>query len=48
MAILIKSTKYFGKEIKGKTTTLWDVYKSKLQVFVDATTGEVIGGDGIW
>lgn len=22
--------------------------KSKLQVFVDATTGEVIGGDGIW
>ncbi len=33
MAILIKSTKYFGKEIKGKTTTLWDVYKSKLQVY---------------
>jgi hypothetical protein len=31
--ILIKSTKYFGKEIKGKTITLWDTFKSKLQVY---------------
>jgi len=31
MVILIKSTKYFGKEIKGKTTTLWKEYKSKIQ-----------------
>jgi hypothetical protein len=31
--ILIKSTKYFGKEIKGKTTTLWDAFKSKLQAY---------------
>ena len=29
--ILIKSTKYYGKEIKGKTTTLWNEYKSKIQ-----------------
>ena len=31
MVILIKSTKYFGKEIKGKTTTLWNEYKFKIQ-----------------
>ncbi len=33
MVILIKCTKYYGKEIKGKTTTLWNEYKSKLQVY---------------
>ena len=31
MVILVKSTKYFGKEIKGNTTTLWKEYKSKIQ-----------------
>ena len=31
MVILVKSTKYFGKEVKGKTITLWQDYKSKLQ-----------------
>ena len=31
MVILVKSTKYFGQEIKGKTTTLWDVYKARIQ-----------------
>ena len=31
MVILVRSTKYFGQEIKGSTTTLWDVYKSRIQ-----------------
>lgn len=31
MVILVKSTKYFGKEINGKTTTLWVEYKTKIQ-----------------
>ena len=31
MVILVKSTKYFGKEINGKTTTLWVEYKPKIQ-----------------
>ena len=31
MVILVKSTKYFGKEVKGQTTTLWNEYKFKLQ-----------------
>ena len=29
--ILIKSTQFFGKEIKGKTRTLWKEYKTKIQ-----------------
>ena len=29
--ILVKSTKFFGQEIKGKTITLWDNYKSRIQ-----------------
>jgi len=28
---LVKSTKFFGKEKKGTTTTLWDAYKSRIQ-----------------
>lgn len=31
VVILIKSTKYFGQEIKGKTTTIWDIYSSKIE-----------------
>ena len=31
MVILIRSTKYFGKEKKGTITTLWDEYKSRIQ-----------------
>ena len=31
MVILIKSTKFFGKEKKGAITTLWDEYKPKIQ-----------------
>mgnify|MGYP002624147128 CR=1 FL=1 len=31
MVILIRSTKYFGKEQKGTITTLWDEYKPKIQ-----------------
>ena len=31
MAKLVKSTKFFGNEKKGETTTLWDVYKSRIQ-----------------
>ena len=31
MVILVRSTKYFGQEIKGNTTTLWDAYKSRIQ-----------------
>ena len=31
MAILIRSTKYFGQEIKGSTITLWDAYKARIQ-----------------
>ena len=31
MVILIRSTKYYGQEIKGATTTIWDAYKSKFQ-----------------
>ena len=29
--ILVKSTQYFGREIKGKTFTLWKEYKTKIQ-----------------
>ena len=28
---LVKSTKFFGKEKKGTTITLWDTYKSRIQ-----------------
>ena len=31
MVILVRSTKYFGKEVKKETITLWDVYKSRIQ-----------------
>ena len=31
MTILVRSTKYFGQEKKGETTTIWDVYKSRIQ-----------------
>ena len=31
VVILIKSLKYFGQEIKGKTTTIWDTYSSKIE-----------------
>ena len=31
MVILVRSTKYFGKEKKGATITLWDTYRSKIQ-----------------
>jgi len=31
MVILVRSTKYFGKEKKGATITLWDTYKPKIQ-----------------
>ena len=31
VVILIKSTKYFGQEINGKTTTIWDTYNSKIE-----------------
>ena len=31
MVILIKSTKYYGKEVNGKTITLWNEYKYKIQ-----------------
>ena len=31
MVILVKSMKYFGNEVKGQTTTLWNDYKSKIQ-----------------
>jgi hypothetical protein len=31
VVILIKSLKYFGQEINGKTTTIWDIYSSKIE-----------------
>ena len=31
--ILVRSTKYFGQEIKGSTITLWDVYKGRIQTY---------------
>ena len=31
--ILVRSTKYFGQEIKGATETLWDVYKGRIQTY---------------
>ena len=31
VVILIKSTKYFGQEINGKTTTIWESYSSKIE-----------------
>ena len=31
VVILVKSTKYYGKEKKGKTSTIWNEYKAKLQ-----------------
>ena len=42
MVILIKSTKFFGKEIKGKTKTLWDEYKSRIQGY------SKIGQNNFW
>jgi hypothetical protein len=33
VAKLVKSTKYFGKEKKGETITLWDVYKSRIRKY---------------
>ena len=33
VAKLVKSTKYFGREKKGETTTLWDVYKSRIRKY---------------
>ena len=37
MVILVKSTKYFGQEKKGATTTIWDVYKSRIQGYSKIT-----------
>ena len=37
MVILVKSTKYFGQEKKGATTTIWDVYKSRIQGYSKVT-----------
>jgi hypothetical protein len=31
VVILIKSLKFFGQEINGKTTTIWDIYSSKIE-----------------
>jgi hypothetical protein len=31
VVILIKSTKYFAQEINGKTTTIWESYRSKIE-----------------
>ena len=37
MVILVKSTKYFGQEKKGVTTTIWDVYKTRIQGYSKVT-----------
>ena len=38
MVTLIKSTKYFGQEDKGKTITLWDTYCSRIQGYSKVST----------
>ena len=37
LVILVKSTRYFGKEIKGETSTIWNEYKAKLQGYAKIT-----------
>ena len=39
IVILIKSTKYFGQEEKGRTLTLWEVYKTRFQTYSKINQG---------